>query len=179
MIVKMANGYASFPSRTTVQFKTEPDYSPDAAPLPRLLVIDTDELFLQFILQALASHFQVSIAHDPAEALRRCRRHDFDLVVVDLGAPGCDGVRMLEEIYSNHRLNQIPLLALCTSPDLRKRIGRSDLIAIVPKPYWLLNLIETVNLALRGATEHSKEDRLSGKTQAPRTATRRIPSLSR
>ncbi len=151
MIVKTATGYLSFPARTTVEYKAVTNPRPRPAARPRLLVIDPDEFFLQFILQALSASFEVFPARDTAEALRLLRRHNLDLLIIDLGMPGCDGIQLLQESYFHRRLRQLPMLVISTSIELRKHIAGGDVLAVVPKPGWKENLTRNISEALERA----------------------------
>ncbi len=148
MIVKTATGYLSFPARTIVEYKAEPNPRPHPIARPRLLIIDSDEFFLQFILQTLSASFEVFAARDMAEALRLIRRHNLDLLIIDLGTPDCDGIQTLQESYFHHRLRQLPILVLSTSTELRKRIAGGDVLAVLPKPGWSESLSRNISEAL-------------------------------
>ncbi len=157
MIVKTATGYLSFPARTTVEYKAAPNPQPRPSARPRLLVIDPDEFFLQFILQALSASFEVFPAHDMTEALRLLRRHNLDLLIIDLGMPLCDGIQIMQESYFHHRLSKLPMLVMSTSVDLRKHIADGEILAVVPKPGWRENLSRSISEALDRAHASQRE----------------------
>ncbi len=160
MISKAVHSSSSFPVRTIIQIKTEPVRRLPTTPQPRLLIIDADGLYLQFLLYALSGRCQVLTARDVAEASRVMRHNQVDLLLVDLGSPACDSIILLQQVRTHARLRQIPLLVLATSAELRKRIAGLDVVAVMPKPRWIENLLDLVEQSL---------SRLSVEGTPPRT----------
>lgn len=67
--------------------------------LPRVLVIDDDEVFRARLCRALAQRdWEVSSAAGGEEALTMVARHNPDLALVDLRMPGTDGLDLIEQL---------------------------------------------------------------------------------
>ncbi len=141
----------SFPVRHTVQITTPTPITHQTQTRPLVLVIDTDPIFLQLIKQAFSTRYQVFVAHDLGEALKLLRRGCFQLLLVDLSMPLCDSIGLLERIRTQPRLQEVPLLAISTSRELRQRLADMEVLAVVPKARWLDDLAhalgETIRLA--------------------------------
>jgi CheY-like chemotaxis protein len=69
--------------------------------MARILVIDDDELFREFVQKALAgAGFEVVPAGDGDEGLRKFTEMPFDLVVCDVLMPNKDGLETIRAIRS-------------------------------------------------------------------------------
>ncbi|MGB2963423.1 MAG: hybrid sensor histidine kinase/response regulator [Anaerolineales bacterium] len=72
-----------------------------AAPIPKILVIDDEEIVRESCLRILESqNYQVKTAEDGYKGLDLLKEFHPDLVFVDLKMPGMSGFEVLEEIYS-------------------------------------------------------------------------------
>ncbi len=157
----------SSPVRQTIQITTHRLISTPVRHL--ILIIDPDEVFLQLIKQVFSAQYQVFTAHDLEEATKLLRRCRFDLLLLDLNTPMADGIGMLTKICTHPRLRQIPLLALSTSDELRKRLEGLDIVAVVPKARWLDNLAyaleETIRLSNQQARPAARENLAAAKPE--------------
>ena len=71
--------------------------SPSAA--PRVLVVDDETVLAGMVANYLQrAGFTTSVAHDGVTAVERALAERPDVVVLDLGLPGKDGVQVCEEI---------------------------------------------------------------------------------
>ena len=62
----------------------------------RILVVDDDALFREFLKEALdRKEYEVELAEDGARAVQRMEEADFDLILSDLRMPGMDGMGVL------------------------------------------------------------------------------------
>jgi two-component system, NtrC family, response regulator AtoC len=67
-------------------------------PGPRVMAVDDDEAVWESLKGSLLQDgFAVETAPDGATALARLREQEFAVMLVDLGMPGVDGLRILEE----------------------------------------------------------------------------------
>lgn len=69
---------------------------------PRILVVDDDASFRCLVTEELARTFpEVRSADSADEAIARCERSDFDVVLLDIRMPGRDGLETLRQLKSN------------------------------------------------------------------------------
>ncbi len=78
--------------------------------MARILIVDDEEMIRAVIREyAVFEGHQVEEADNGAEALERCKKSDFDVIVMDLMMPGMDGFTTYEYIK---KIKDIPVLIL-------------------------------------------------------------------
>jgi DNA-binding response OmpR family regulator len=77
--------------------------------MERLLVVEDDVHQAELCRQELEEEgFEVVVAHDGHEALKKLEEHEIDLVVLDISMPGMDGIEALGKILG--RDNTMPVI---------------------------------------------------------------------
>jgi two-component system, OmpR family, copper resistance phosphate regulon response regulator CusR len=117
----------------------------------RILVAEDERPISAFLERGLtANGFTVEIAERGDEALDLARSNRFDLVILDLGLPGMDGLDVLHEF---RRANErVPVVILTARENVRDTVaglegGADDYIT---KPFRFQELLARVRLRLRG-----------------------------
>ena len=90
----------------------------------KVLVADDEEITRKF-LEIFLSHwgYDVKEAEDGEKAMEELAKDDFDLLICDIMMPKKDGWQVLEEVKSNAKTKQIPVIILTAKdgiPDLFK-----------------------------------------------------------
>ena len=117
----------------------------------RVLVVDDDDQILRVIRNNLAAHgYEVYTAGSGEEALDGFERHHPDLILLDLGLPGMDGLAVIQRIRETHQTPIVVLSARSGEPD---KVDALDLGAddYLLKPFGLGELLARVRVALRHA----------------------------
>ena len=117
--------------------------------MARILVVDDEPRITRLVRDYLENAgFAVTAAHDGAEALMRARTERPDLVVLDLGLPGLDG---LDVTRSLRRDSGVPIIMLTARDDEADRIVGLELGAddYVTKPFSPRELVARVRAVLR------------------------------
>jgi len=82
----------------------------------RILIVEDDPLIGAFVQKGLRrSGYATEIAHDGITARHFGLSDDFDLIVMDLGLPERDGLRVIQEIRAAGRT--VPILVLTGLPE--------------------------------------------------------------
>ncbi|HVV92161.1 MAG TPA: PleD family two-component system response regulator, partial [Hyphomicrobiales bacterium] len=89
----------------------------------RLLLVDDRASSYERIAEALGAQQKVDVEISPQEALFRLAETDYDLVLVNLGLEGFDGLRLCSQIRSLERTRALPIL-LIVEPDDSQRLLR-------------------------------------------------------
>jgi DNA-binding response OmpR family regulator len=116
----------------------------------RILVIDDEPRILAFLARGLAADgYAVDTADNGGDALRAVRRHEYDLVLLDLLLPGVDGLSVLGAI--NRLRPELPVVVVSARSDLPTKLrgfglGASDYVS---KPFALDELLARIRVQLR------------------------------
>lgn len=122
---------------------------------PHILVVD-DEPSIRKVLQAQLSRdgYQVEVAVDGADAIRKLGEVDYHLVLTDLKMPGIGGMELLEHVRTH--FPGMPLIILTAHATIDAaiealKLGAQDFIS---KPFDIAEVRTAVDKALR--TERAK-----------------------
>ena len=126
-----------------------------------LLVEDEENLLEALKLNLELEGYEVTGAHDGAEALRTVQKEYFNLLILDVMLPELDGITVCETIRLNNP--DIPILILSAKNSSADRVlglkkGADDYLT---KPFNLEELLLRVNKLIR------KSERLSAKQPLP------------
>jgi DNA-binding response OmpR family regulator len=122
----------------------------------RILLIEDDLMLAQGLVRALGdAAMSVDWVQDGASGLEAIRSGGHGVVLLDLGLPGLDGLRVLEE--SRKSGATVPILILTARDDIETRISGLDLGAddYVLKPFQLGELLARVRAVVRRQAGHS------------------------
>jgi len=120
----------------------------------RILVIEDEPRILGFLVRGLEGEgFSVDAARNGGEGLKRARRDNYDLVLLDLLLPGLDGLSVLNEL--NHARPELPVVIVSARSDLQTKLrgfglGAADYLS---KPFSFDELIARIRVQLRKAKQ--------------------------
>jgi len=81
--------------------------------IPKILLIDDDVDFVEATRMVLESKpYEVIVAYEGDEGLRKAREENPDLVILDIIMPGKDGFVTAEQFKKDPALSKIPILIL-------------------------------------------------------------------
>lgn len=118
-------------------------------PRPRPLVLiaedDPDQRFL-YAEYLRTTGFDVIEAPDGLVAVSLARAQHPDIVLLDMGLPGLDGIGVAEALKKDPALSGIPILAITglASEDLRRRALTVGCATYLAKPYSPMALVAEV-----------------------------------
>jgi DNA-binding response OmpR family regulator len=116
----------------------------------RILVADDEVRITAFIEKGLRKHgFTTLAVHDGESAASMARDEDFDLLILDLGLPRCDGFEVLRRVRG--RGERLPVIVLTAQKELEATVegfesGADD---YVTKPFRFDELLARVRARLR------------------------------
>ncbi len=130
--------------------------------MARILVVEDNADLARGLAENLeVEGYEVSVALDGREGLKRAKEWAADLVILDLMLPEVDGYRVLESLRAEG--NDIPVLILTARGEEADKVRgfRSGADDYVTKPFGLLELIGRVGALLRrsGKAESSQGQR--------------------
>jgi DNA-binding response OmpR family regulator len=124
----------------------------------RILIAEDEGRLASFLEKGLkANGFATTTVGDGPSAVAVARDEDFDLLILDLGLPGIDGMTVLRTLRTQGQ--RLPVLILSARDDVRDKVdglehGADD---YVTKPFRFEELLARVRVRLReeGTTEQT------------------------
>jgi two-component system, OmpR family, response regulator QseB len=116
----------------------------------RILVAEDESRIAAFVEKGLRSNgFTPTLAADANEAIALTLGGDFDLLILDLGLPGKDGLQVLEELRGQGE--RLPIIILSARDDIRDKVagfegGADDYLT---KPFRFEELLVRIRARLR------------------------------
>jgi DNA-binding response OmpR family regulator len=116
----------------------------------RILIAEDEARLASFLEKGLRSNgFVTTVASDGPTALALARDADFDLLILDLGLPGLDGMTILRTLRAQGQ--RLPVVILSARDDVADKVaglehGADD---YVPKPFRFEELLARVRVRLR------------------------------
>ena len=123
-----------------------------------MLIAEDEARLASFLEKGLrASGYTTTVVPDGPQASIMARDEDFDLLILDLGLPGKDGIEVLRELRATSQ--RLPVIILTARDDPADKVagleaGADDYLA---KPFHFEELLARVRARLRG--DHQEEDR--------------------
>ena len=119
----------------------------------RVMIVDDQQVVCDVLSDELHERgYLCDVAFDGNEALAKLRKHDFDLVLLDIKLPGMSGMEVLAKIRSNHSNTTTVMITAVNNVDTAveaMKLGASDYIV---KPFDL----DKVDTSIRTALETKK-----------------------
>lgn len=123
----------------------------------RILIVEDDKSIRNFIRAILeANHYDVMIAGTGAEAYSLITSQCPDLVILDLGLPDVDGVKILKKV---REWSSMPVVVVSARTHEKDKVEALDLGAddYITKPFGTSELLARIRTAIR----HSRKSYLS------------------
>jgi DNA-binding response OmpR family regulator len=116
----------------------------------RILIAEDEPRIAAFIEKGLRSHgFTTAIANDAVSTANMSIGSDFDLLILDLGLPGKDGLEILAEIRGQGE--KLPVIILTARDDIQDKVAGFETGAddYLTKPFRFEELLVRVKARLR------------------------------
>lgn len=131
--------------------------------MTKILMIEDDFMIAESTLTLLRYHqFEVEWVNNGVDGLSLLTKHNFDLVLLDLGLPMMDGMQVLRQIRQR---SVLPVLIISARDQLQNRVdglnqGADDYLI---KPYEFDELLARINALLRRG--HAETSQLKNQSQ--------------
>lgn len=130
--------------------------------MDRILVIDDEQSISDLIREALTKFgYAVETASNGRQGLERLQDASFDLIVTDMYMPDMDGGCIIRHVRGSSR-PYTPVIGISGTP---WRLEGTDCDAVLPKPFPLQTLVDTVK-----RLERTSLSPAPGHTSCPLTA---------
>lgn len=115
----------------------------------KILVIDDEEIIRKFLkIHLVKNGFEVKEAADGEQAIEQLKKENFDLLICDIIMPKKNGLEVLQEVRSNPKTRDIPLIFLTAKNQDSDVFKGYELGATyyITKPFTKSQLLFGVNL---------------------------------
>ncbi len=139
---------ASRPSKTVVAPAPVHEEGPPGQ--TSVLVVDDDSDILALVERMLAgSGYRVVLAHDSVDALIHLARRRFDLMLLDIGLPDMDGLRLIDILLQKGIDTMVLVMTALSEEELARRSAGLGPLDVLRKPFTKEDLVEGVAKAVR------------------------------
>jgi len=132
----------------------------------KILVVDNDDTTVELITLYLKKHdYCVLSAHGGKQAIDLARRHQPDLIILDLLLPQMSGLEVCRVLRAE---SKVPIIILTACSTIEDKVAALDLGAddYVTKPFRPRELLARIRAVLRRASfDTSAPDRASQRTE--------------
>ncbi len=116
---------------------------------PRVLVVDDDRALRHGVGKLLqAEGVAVSTAADGVEALEKAQKRKFDLLLLDIGLPGLNGLEVLGRVSSLPSPPKVVMMTSDDTPESILRAVREKAYAYLTKPMSPREMVELIRNAI-------------------------------
>jgi CheY-like chemotaxis protein len=118
----------------------------------RILVVDDNPTNLKLVSDLLAwSGYEISKAIDADQAIEAIRQSPPDLILLDIGLPGMDGLTLTRQLKSSDATKHIRIIALTAfaMKGDQKKAFAAGCDGYIPKPIDTRSLPDEVDRCLR------------------------------
>lgn len=130
-----------------------------SADAPRVLIVEDDASIRRFLRAALrGQRYDVVESSDGQAALAQAATRPPDIVLLDLGLPGMDGIEFLK---SFREWSRAPVIVLTARGQEAEKVRTLDAGAddYVTKPFSMMELLARIRVSLRHHAARSTENR--------------------
>ena len=117
----------------------------------KILIVDDDaDLRAGLNIRLRANGYDIVFAADAMSAVLEARRHNPDLILLDLGLPGGDGFVVMQRLSMIPALAVIPIIVLSARDKEanENRVSMAGAVAFLQKPYDDAELLVEIKSAL-------------------------------
>lgn len=128
-----------------------------------ILAVDDEQDLLDLIDYNLKKNgFDVLLAQDGKEAIKKAREHHPDLILLDIMMPEMDGLETVEALRRDEQLNKIPVIFLTARGDEKTEVAGLDKGGddYITKPISFSSLVSHIKAVLRRYDETEGPDQI-------------------
>ncbi|MBL7208788.1 MAG: response regulator [Dehalococcoidia bacterium] len=125
----------------------------------KILIVEDEAVVRESLRDWLVEDgYDVDVAEDGEEALKKIKEEEFGVIVLDLRLPGVDGLRVFEEAKELRPETKGVVITAYPSKDTLEKAKRLGLLDYLPKPFKVEDLEKIIGGAL-GELEEKKIDK--------------------
>ena len=112
----------------------------------KVFIVEDDAAIGAFLVQAIQQEtsYQAVLASDGYEALRVLRTLKPDLLILDYGLPGMNGLELYDTIHTVKALEHLPVLIVSAETARIQKEVKARQLSQLKKPFELTDLLEAL-----------------------------------
>ena len=115
----------------------------------RILIVEDDRTFRETVCEILRDEgYKVKGARSFDKAVKRLSKHPFDVVLSDMRIGKHSGYEVIQIANQTRPNARIILMSRQAAPDMLQEALNSGAIYILPKPFGMIDLLQTINEVL-------------------------------
>jgi DNA-binding response OmpR family regulator len=125
----------------------------------KILIVDDDPDVRQGMhVRLKANHYDTFFAGDALSSITEAKKHEPDLIILDLGLPAGDGFIVMERLKANPYLAVIPVIVVSARDVLanKERALKAGAKAFLQKPVDNAELLKVIRQALGEPAQATK-----------------------
>ena len=128
----------------------------------KLFLVDDNKTLVAMIKEYFSSHAGIEVigcAYDGVDALAQIKNNlEFDLMILDLIMPKCDGISVLEEMKNLSIDKKVIVLTSYNTPDVIRKVSELGANYYILKPFELIDLEKKIILVSNKNDENKSID---------------------
>lgn len=125
----------------------------------KILIVDDEMEMRQLLRLYLMQNYETSEAEDGYQALKKIRKDDYDLIILDIMMPHMDGWQTIEEV---RKISDLPIIFLTAKGSTEDKVngfstGADDYLV---KPFEEAELMARIEALLRRTKPSSSKDEI-------------------
>ena len=115
---------ASLPDQTNFATAKEVKTTASAkSSLPHLLIVEDNEDLVRFLIISLQSLYQLEVAHNGQEGIKKALELVPDIIITDVMMPEKDGFELCDTLKNHELTSHIPIIMLTARTDVESRLS--------------------------------------------------------
>ncbi len=129
---------------------TEPLSGESQAAPKTILLVEDDQAIGSFLVEAITQEtpHRAIVATDSHAALKLVRHCKPDLLILDFGLPGMNGIELYDRLQINKELAPIPAIMITANPHLSQQQMQQRQLITFKKPFELDAFLATIETIL-------------------------------
>ena len=118
----------------------------DPTDVKTVFIVEDDEAIGDLLVQAIEQEtsYHAVLASDGFQALKMLRTVKPDLILLDYGLPGMNGLELYDTIHTVKALKQLPVLIVSAETARIQKEIKARQLPQLQKPFDLANLLQTI-----------------------------------
>lgn len=121
---------------------------------PRILIADDEEGIRESLGLILGDDYDITFAVDGEQAVQKLQAQPYDLALIDIKMPKCDGLEVLRRTQGNSHSTPVLILTAYQSVELAQEAIKLGALDYLPKPFERGQILR----AVRGVLTARKQE---------------------